>query len=909
MDATAIERKWSGEWRKARIFEPDPRPGTPKKYITAAFPYPNSPQHIGHARTYTTADIYARYLRLKGNHVLFPMAFHVTGTPILAMAKRIAARDKEVLSVFENIYGIPPKKAESLTDPKELVAYFSDEIERGMKEMGFSIDWRRRFYSYDARFNKFIEWQFRKLKELGYLVKGEYPIAWCPSDKQALGSHDTKGDVDPELKEYTVIKFRFRDGFLLAATLRPETIYGVTNIWINPDLDHVKARSRTRGEIYYVVKTASMKMDYQGFDLEILEEFKGSELLSKKESARNLVTGEDVPLYPATYVKDDSGTGIVMSVPSHAPYDHIGLLDMGIHLDYTPIVKVEGFTFMAKELIEKMGIKDQSDPRLEDIVKEVYKKEILTGTMVHGPYEGMKVSDAIERTKADLAKKGLAYSFWEISNKPVLCRCGAEGVVTLLKDQWFIDYGIPEWKEKAKECLASMSIIPEKSRAEYLYTIDWFKTRPCTRSAGLGTRFPFDESKMIEALADSTIYMAFYTIAHQLQSFEPEKLDDAFFDYVFLGKGEGEAELKPLRDSFLYWYPVDSRHSAGDLIRNHLGLYIFNHVAIMEKRHWPRQIATNGFVLMDGAKMSKSMGNILPLRKAISEYGADVIRFSVVSGADLSTDTDFNKSVAEGVRSRLAVIERLVESSSGAKGKPHGRIEKWLLSRLNRKIGRADKLFSELALRDLALELFYEVVSDLQWYMKRSKDPNLHDFFASWLVLMAPMIPHCAEEWWSRLSNEGLVSLAPFPQADQSKVDEALERGEEMVKQVHADIEKISGLIGKKPEKVTLIIADEWKRKLVRIAKEQKAFDGTMKAAGAAGLPMKDAANVMKQIMRNVHALPDPLGAQDEFDALMDAKGLLESDYSCKVEVLHEKDSRHQKARNAMPGKPAIVIE
>src|SRR5512143_447562 len=109
---------------------------------------------------------------MRGYNVLFPMAFHVTGTPILAMAKRIAAKDKEVLGVFESIYGISPEKAESLSEPRRLVAYFSEEIEQGMKEIGYSIDWRRKFYSYDERFNRFIQWQFRKLQKLGYVVKG-----------------------------------------------------------------------------------------------------------------------------------------------------------------------------------------------------------------------------------------------------------------------------------------------------------------------------------------------------------------------------------------------------------------------------------------------------------------------------------------------------------------------------------------------------------------------------------------------------------------------------------------------------------------------------------------------------------------------------------------------------------------
>ena len=185
-----LDAKWQKKWEQAGIFQPKAGNGE-KFYLTAAFPYPNSPQHIGHGRTYTTTDIYARYMRMKGKNVLFPMAFHVTGTPILAMAKRIADRDREILEIFEKIYGIPSSVSESLTDPKELVAYFSREIEAGMKEMGYSMDWRRKFYSYDKQFNQFIHWQFAKLKEAGDRLVA--PLAQLVADHDGLFLEDVAG--------------------------------------------------------------------------------------------------------------------------------------------------------------------------------------------------------------------------------------------------------------------------------------------------------------------------------------------------------------------------------------------------------------------------------------------------------------------------------------------------------------------------------------------------------------------------------------------------------------------------------------------------------------------------------------------------------------------------------------------
>ncbi|MFH1393545.1 MAG: leucine--tRNA ligase [Candidatus Micrarchaeota archaeon] len=913
MDANAIEAKWRKRWAEEKCFEPDLDASKEKRYITAAFPYPNSPQHIGHGRTYTTADIYARYLRLRGFHVLFPMAFHVTGTPILAMAKRIAKKDKEVLEVFENIYGIDAKTAESLTDPEALVTYFSKEIEQGMKEIGYSMDWRRKFYSFDPKFNKFIQWQFRKLKELGYLIKGEYPIAWCPSDGNALSAHDTKGDVDPELEDVTVIKFRTGKGqpSLVVTTYRPETIYGVTNIWVNPDAEYVKAEYK--GEQIYIAKKAAEVLNLQ-MKLKILGDVDADKLL--RLEAENPMDGKKVPVYEASFVSPEVGTGIVMSVPAHAPLDYLALRDLGKgDMEMPQVLFLKGYSSMpAKDAVEKLGVKDQDDPTAEEATKEIYTKEAHEGVMVTGKYKGQKGIDAKVKIAKDLEEANSAFQIVTLANGPVFCRCGTQGVVNILKDQWFIDYGQPEWKKKAMECLGEMSTIPAKTRDEYVYTIDWLKTRPCTRASGLGTRFPFDESKMIEALSDSTIYMAFYTISHMLGDFEPEALGEAFFDYVLLGKGKPKGkDMEALRKSFLYWYPVDSRHSAGDLIRNHLTLYIFNHVGIFEKKLWPRQIVTNGFVTMDGAKMSKSMGNILPLRKAIREYGADVVRFSVVCGADLTHDTDFNRTVADGMRGRLAFINELIAEAARQKdGKEHSRADKWLLSRLNRRIKRAQELYEQVAIRHLALEIFYDLINDLHWYDKRTKERNLHGFFRNWAVMIAPFMPHLAEEWWSMLGGKGLVSFAQFPEPDEKLISDEVEKGEELVRSVHEDIDKISKLIGKKPGGVFVYVAGNWKRKAYELLKKEKSFDGFMKGAYAdAELKphMKELTGMAKQLMKNVHSLPDILGAEEELASLKDAQMFLSEEFGCTVTVLPDSEGKHPKAKNASPNKPAIVIE
>lgn len=936
MEFREIEEKWQKKWAEGKAFEANPEKGKKKFYLTAAFPYPNSPQHIGHARTYTTTDVYARYMRMKGCNVLFPMGFHVTGTPVLAMAKRVAAKEPEILEIFEKIYHVPADVIPTLDEPKRLVDYFSREIEMGMKEIGFSIDWRRKFYTYDKAFNAFIRWQFEKLKGKGYLVKGSHPVPWCPSEDNAVGAHDTKGDVDPNIDQMTVIKFELKDekgSYLLCATFRPETIYGVTNIWVNPKERY--ALIEVGRERYWVSGEVARTLPLQ-MPLKKLEERDGSEFEGKE--VLNPATGEAVPIFPASFVSPAVGSGVVMSVPAHAPYDYLALRDLrGSKWEKMipqpkQVLSLEGFgQFPAKEIVERMGVRDQNDKKAEEATEGIYSKEAHTGKMVVGKYKGMRGVEAKEKIREELVAERKALMLHDIINGPVWCRCGARIAVKLVSDQWFIDYGNGEWKDDVKEAFRRIRLIPEKTRAEYEYTIDWLKAKACVRAQGLGTRFPYDESKVIESLSDSTIYMAFYTIANRLEGVNPERIDSAFFDFIFLGKGDAgavaerlgikEKEVREMRAEFLYWYPLDSRHSAGDLVHNHLTFFVFNHVAIFPKEHWPAQIATNGFVLMEGSKMSKSLGNIMPLREAVRKYGADIVRFSVVSGAELSADSDFNQAMVDGVAARLRWMAALIEENVAQKGEGEAKkaIDSWLLSRLHRRLRRSTQEFESLLLREIAQEAFYNSVNDLRWYFKRSRGnrETLREFFGNWILMMAPFTPHVCEELWERVGGKGFVSLAGWPEFDEGKISDVAEVAEEIVSKTREDIENILKLIGKKPSKIYLFAASGWKRRLYSIAREEKRFDLAMKKAMADSELKKRAKEVgrfLQQLMKDVGGLrPLMITQEEELGALRDAAEFLGSEFACGVEVFPEeeaeKEEHRKKAANAVPMKPSIFIE
>jgi leucyl-tRNA synthetase len=965
-DWKAIQEKVLRDWEQARIFEADPDPSKEKFFITVAYPYPNSPQHIGHARTYTITDVHARYLRMRGYNVLFPMAFHYTGTPILAMAERIAKGDPELVDDFLRIYHVPKEKLKDFGEPIEIARYFHEEIKRGMKDMGFSIDWRREFTTIDPTYSRFIEWQFKKLREKGLITKGSHPVGWCPNDGNPVGQHDTIGDVEPEIGQYVLLKFEIGDAYLPTATLRPETVFGVTNIWVKPGITYVKAK--VDGENWIISEPCLKKLEYQNRKASIIERVQGSKLVGK--SGTNPMTGAPVIVLPAEFVDPESATGVVMSVPAHAPYDYQALLDLearpellsqfGIGKDVVAklspigVVTLEGYSDApAVDIVKRFGIKDQSDAKLEEATTEIYSKEFHSGRMRNdtGNYAGLSVSEARDRVRDDLVAKGGADLMYEIINRPVTCRCGAQCLVKMFENQWFINYGDAKWKELARECLKSMSIVPEEFRVEIDYAIGWLREKACARKSGLGTRLPWDKDWIIESLSDSVIYMAYYTLAKHITklNLKPEQLSDEILDYLLLGQGDVEklarssgiesSKLKEIRGEFVYFYPVDSRHSGRDLIPNHLTFYIFNHAAIFPPEEWPRQIVTNGSVLMEHAKMSKSFGNIIPLRDAIAQHGADAVRLSTVSAAELIQDVEFSHQSADSLRERIermyASAQSIVEASpAGGAGTYGGNEEKWMLSRIQSCIRDTTAAMDKLRAREAVHHAMYELEQDLSWYMRRATarsgvNPEVVSRVLDIRVrLMAPFTPFISEAIWSLMGKKGFVSVAEWPQPDATLMDERAEEVESLVRTTVEDVANILKTTGMSVKKLYLYSAADWKWHLYLKALEMASKDSVgvpelMKAASVHPVlkeRMKDVSKLAPRLAKDLQSTaPDMqekrrrLGTFNEREALEDATGFLSKEFKCTVTVHDETDEKKYdpkgRAQAAQPFRPAIYVE
>jgi len=940
-----ISEKWQKEWEKGKIFEANPDKSRKKFFTTVAFPYPNSPFHLGHGRTYVTCDIYARYMRMRGYNVLFPMGFHYTGTPIIAMADDVAKGDKELIEIFTDIYEIPKDVISKLADPLFMANYFKEEIKKAMKEIGLSIDWRREFTTIDPEFSSFIVWQFTKLQEKGFIVRDTHPVGWCPVHHIPVGMHDTKGDMEPEIGEFVLIYFQSELGILPAATLRPETIFGAVAVWVNPSENYAIVEFDNRK--FIMSEKAAFKLSFQIDNLKTISTLKGSELLKYK--AVNPITGKEIPILGADFVDPMTGTGVVMSVPAHAPFDYYYIKKVKPDLPLVSVITVEGVSdTLAKDVVEKSNPKNKAD--LERLTEQVYRTEYnkgklkdITGLVKPEYVEelkglvGLSVPEARQKITEFLLGKGLGRKIYEIMNRPVYCRCGNEVVVKILKDQWFLDYGNPQWKELAKKLISQMRFIPPEARKDFEFVADWLQKRACARTRGLGTPLPWDKKWIIESLSDSTIYMAFYTVAHKIRQYgiRPSQLTYEVWDYLMLGNGNVEdvskksgipkEVLEDMRNEFLYWYPLDIRHSGKDLIPNHLSFFIFNHAAIFPEELCPKAIAVNGFVLYEGKKMSKSLRNIIPLRKAIRTYGADVVRIALTSTADMGSDVNFSESYAKSVAETLRNYYELSKKLDEFKGTEEGFPEKWLRSKFYQMITNSTKYMDNLDLRSMVNDLLYNLNSYINEYMEmvkaENREPNgklLKEIFENWVKMLSPFAPHLAEEIWHSLGHSTFVSLDSWPTVEESAIDIFSDLVHEYHNKVLEDVQAILAVYKGTPKRIRIFVADKGKMKVLKEAVEIVSRGGALKELMSKIKPKDQSeARLYQKIFEEARGLDDKmrklvLGYDVDEEELL-KQGVKYISYKLGVnEIVVDNVSNMDRSKynkEALPLKPAIFIE
>lgn len=954
-----IEEKWQRNWETEKAFEANPDPKKPKFFVTFPYAYMNGPLHVGHAFTATRTDAYARFKRMQGYNVLFPWAWHWTGQPLASASARVAKGDKEWLRVLRDVDGVPEDQIKKLGEPINMATYYTNEGRVSAKRIGFSVDWRREFNTMMPTYQKFIEWQYANLRELGYVSIGTHPVVWCPQDLSPTGDADRQIGEAVMPEEYTLIKFRLDPETILpAATFRPETIYGVTNIWINPDGDYVKAK--VDEEKWVMSERAADKLVEQGRKVAVERRFRGSELIGR--TFESPVAKKSLLILPGWFVNPNQGTGIVYSVPAHAPYDWLALRDLQLNpeplkqfgidaqkvKEIKPIslIKVEGYgEYPAVEIVDELGVKDQNDLKADEATKLLYKKEFHSGVLKDNcqEYSGKAVREVKDKLISDFSNRGIVDSMYDLPQQ-VVCRCGTQCIVKVLQDQWFLNYSDAGWKEEARRGLEKMSIYPESARQWFLTVIDWLREWACARTTGFGTPLPWGKGWIIETLSDSTIYMAFYTINRHLKdnNLKPEALTEEFFDYVFRGKGKpdqvsrntgiDQGLLENMREEFLYWYPVDLRVSAKELVPNHLTFFIFHHTALFPQKHWPKAIGVNGMLMIEGKQMHKSKGNFITMKNAVEQFGADATRCTLLLAAEGMDDPDWRGENANDTRSKLEALSVFVEEITKGENGYKGQLERWLMSTLQHRITQVTSNLEEMKTRTAIQTGLFETWNDFRWYLRRKgtakKTTAPLEAVKTWLKLLAPFAPHLAEELWSRMGGTDFVALSNWPEVDGKHVDVVAEEQETLIRDMIEDTMNVLRATKATPKKVYYYTASSWKWKVfmriieksalgeVQINKLMKEFAANSELKQR----MKEAAGLVQKTVKDIGRVPQEkkeciikAGELDEKAVLSDAVEFLSERLNAEVIVCSEEDKKcydpKHRAASAVPLRPAIYVE
>jgi leucyl-tRNA synthetase len=339
---------------------------------------------------------------------------------------------------------------------------------------------------------------------------------------------------------------------------------------------------------------------------------------------------------------------------------------------------------------------------------------------------------------------------------------------------------------------------------------------------------------------------------------------------------------------------------------------------------------------MEGRKMSKSLGNIIPLREAVRDYGADALRIAVVSTAGLLQDANFSPSLAKSVADFLEALcreYRVVAAMSSGYSKVD-RVDRWLMSRLQRAVEEVTEAFEELDVRRAVQLVLYQMDSDLNWFLRRKGCLSLEEasYYSNTLKkfmdvrarLLAPLAPYTAEEVWSIIGGDGLVCKAEWPRLDPSLIDDEAEKGEDFIKELIEDTNRILRVLPGRPSKIVYYVAAGWKWEVYRevLNMEKPDVKTILTGLEKTGVELDRAATV-KFIRSTIDMLPKmdrdfakswvEFKQSHEFNLLEEVKGFLEREFKCEVLIYREDDpgvyDPKRRAVLARPCKPAIYVE
>lgn len=565
-----------------------------KFFITFPYPYMNGRLHLGHGYTLLNSDFQARFHKDKyDQNVMFPFGFHGTGMPIVASAKKL---EHELSS------------SNYINNQKSMN---SDEFTEFLKS-----------FTSDSPIGIILNMHVDPL-EIPQFVDPHYWIVYF-SNKAKEDLLKFHMSVDLSRSFYTTDMNYYYDSFVnwqFTHLIESGYVYkGIRNVIFSlkdnqPCADH----DRHIGEGIKPIETKVILIDtcVGKLMVTICNDY------TSDSKCENIITGSIVPdqKFVIFTIGDDTSINYISNQwafdnISHQ-YDNVNFVR---NCDHTELISDENIKWIPKDF------------------------SFGTGVYIHNS-KNITMNTNIEKITHD-------FKYSEPSSQ-VISRSGDVCIVAKT-DQWFINYGDPELKEKVREYINTEFESPNKIiKDKLLIACDWLCEWPCSRNFGLGTFIP-GTTDLVDSLSDSTIYMAYYTIAHLVTQLPKELITKNMWDYVFdktdiyiVTNVEYIEIIKKMKQEFKYWYPVDIRVSGKDLIPNHLIMSLFNHYAIWKDfKYMPRMYLVNGYLTINKEKMSKHTGNFLTLSETIDKYGVNGTRFALAQNDGIE-DGDFSIDVAK----------------------------------------------------------------------------------------------------------------------------------------------------------------------------------------------------------------------------------------------------------------------
>lgn len=734
-DHKQIEKKWQDIWDEAHCFEASNDSDKEKFYALVEFPYPSGQGlHVGHPRSYTALDIVARKKRMQGKNVLYPMGWDAFGLPT------------ENFAIKNHIH--------PAVVTKNNIARFKTQL----KSLGLSFDWSREINTTDPEYYKWTQWIFLQLFKKGLAYKKEMSVNWCTSCKCVLANeevvngvcercgsevvHKNKSQWMLKITEYAQrllddledvdyiervkiqqrnwigrstgaeVDFTTTEGDKLTVyTTRPDTLFGATYMVISPEHPSVEIwadKLSNIEEIRAYRAEAARKSDFERTELN--KEKTGVRL--NGVAAINPVNGKQIPIFVSDYVLMGYGTGAIMAVPAHDDRDW----DFAKAFDL-PIVEVIAGGSM----------------------QEAAFTDVETGTIVNSDFlNGLSVADAKKKIIEFLTEKGLGHEKvnfklrdWVFSRQrywgePIpLVYCEKCGWVPLPEDQLPLtlpDVDSYEPTENGESPLAKMD--------------EWVSTT-CPHCGGPAQR----ETDTMPQWAGSSWYFLRYMDPHN---------DKA------LASKEALEYWSPVN-----WYNGGMEHTTLHLLYSRFWHKFLYDIGVVPTKEPYAKRTSHGMILGEnGEKMSKSRGNVVNPDEIVEMYGADTMRLYEMFIGDFEKAAPWSSTSIKGCRRFLERVWGLADKVQP--GEAYSKEHEVLMHRTIKKVGDdADNLKANTAIATLMsmVNAFYD------------KGVNRAEY-KTLLKLVCPFAPHITEELWQQLGEEGLLSVAPWPEYDENKTME-----------------------------------------------------------------------------------------------------------------------------------------